>query len=125
MIPVKLSDCTKELDPQGSVLTKSLSAMIFHIFSKDISYLISGKSSKMCTPCQLMDARELSWPMESRTISLTTFAKDRWQTKNTSTGKFEQFKTIRYMDGLEFVLTTVLFTNQQVVYNGVRGDKEG
>ena len=72
-----------------------------------------------------MDARELSWPMESRTISLTTFAKDRWQTKNISTGKFEQFKTIRYMDGLEFELTTVLFTNLQVVYNGVRGDKEG
>ncbi|PFX25533.1 P2X receptor E [Stylophora pistillata] len=53
-------------------------------------------ASKMCTPCQVMDARELSWPVESRTISLTTFAKDRWQTKNmSSSGKFGQFQTIR------------------------------
>ena len=38
MCTVKLSDCTKGLDPQGSVLTKSLSAMIFH-FTKDILLL--------------------------------------------------------------------------------------
>lgn len=54
----------------------------------------------MCTPCQTMDARELSWPEESRTISLTTFAKGRWQIKNMSestTGKPHQFETIRYI----------------------------
>lgn len=54
----------------------------------------------MCTSCQTMDARELSWPVESRTISLTTFAKDRWQIKNISestTGKPQQFATIRYI----------------------------
>ena len=44
-----------------------------------------------------MDARELSWPVESRTISLTTFAKDRWQIKNSSSSpdKLPQFETIR------------------------------
>ncbi len=54
----------------------------------------------MCTLCQTMDAREMSWPVESRTISLTTFAKDRWQTKNiskSSTGKPQPFETIRYI----------------------------
>lgn len=54
----------------------------------------------MCTSCQTMDARELSWPVESRTISLTTFAKDRWQIKNiteSTTGKPQQFATIRYI----------------------------
>ena len=56
--------------------------------------------SKICTPCQTMDARELSWPVESRTISLTTFAKDRWQIKNISkstTGKLHHFETVRYI----------------------------
>ncbi|KAJ7373491.1 hypothetical protein OS493_011087 [Desmophyllum pertusum] len=66
---------------------------------EDLSYCCNkGEPSKMCTPCQTMDARALSWPVESRTISLTTFAKDRWQTKNTSassTGKLQQFETIR------------------------------
>jgi len=66
---------------------------------EDLSYCCNkGKVSKMCTPCQIMDAQELSWPVESRTISLTTFAKDRWQTRNISkstTGKPQQFETIR------------------------------
>ena len=56
------------------------------------------KPTKICTPCRTMDARELSWPVESHTISLTTFAKDRWQTRNTSLpspNKLPQFETIR------------------------------
>ena len=65
-----------------------------------IFFSLIEKVSKMCTPCQTMDARELSWPVESRTISLTTFAKDRWQIKNisksTTAGKLHQFETIRY-----------------------------
>ena len=55
-----------------------------------------GEPTKMCTPCQVLDARELSWPVESRTISLTTFAKDRWQTRNTSLDIVSEFKTVRY-----------------------------
>lgn len=53
--------------------------------------------SKSCTPCRFLDAKELSWPVESRTISLTTFAKDRWQTRNASFSSMDnlQFKTIR------------------------------
>ncbi|XP_074638641.1 P2X receptor E-like isoform X1 [Acropora palmata] len=54
--------------------------------------------SKSCTPCQFLDAQELSWPVESHTISLTTFAKDRWQMRNTSFSSMSnptQFETIK------------------------------
>ena len=59
--------------------------------------LLTETASEYCTQCQVMDARELSWPVESRTISLTTFSKDRWQTKNMSSGKFGKFETIRFV----------------------------
>lgn len=62
----------------------------------NLSYCCYNETaSEYCTQCQVMDARELSWPVESRTISLTTFSKDRWQTKNMSSGKFGKFETIR------------------------------
>ncbi|CAH3136935.1 unnamed protein product [Porites lobata] len=62
----------------------------------NLSYCCTkGEPTKMCTPCQVLDARELLWPVESRTISLTTFAKDRWQTRNTSLDIISEFKTVR------------------------------
>ena len=79
---------------------KSVPGELFKYSTRKSSCFLIEKVSKMCTPCQIMDAQELSWPVESRTISLTTFAKDRWQTRNISkltTGKPQQFETIRYI----------------------------
>ncbi|KAK3734157.1 hypothetical protein QZH41_017128 [Actinostola sp. cb2023] len=35
-----------------------------------------------CIACESIDAQELSWPVESRVLSLMTFCKDRWQVKH-------------------------------------------
>ncbi|KAK2569056.1 P2X receptor E [Acropora cervicornis] len=60
--------------------------------------------SKSCTPCQFLDAQELSWPVESHTISLTTFAKDRWQMRNTS---FSSMKSLYFTARPESMLVKI------------------
>eukprot|EP00117_Sycon_ciliatum_P014807 scpid69513/ scgid5034/ P2X receptor E len=38
-----------------------------------------NEHSASCQHCRRLDAKELSWPVESRTMTISTFVKDKWQ----------------------------------------------
>ena len=49
-----------------------------------------------CTmQCRYLDAQELSWPIQSRTLSVMTFCKERWQSNQQSSIRPEEFLTLR------------------------------
>ncbi len=43
-----------------------------------------------------MDAQELSWPIQSHTLSVMTFCKERWQSNQQLSDHPEEFITLRY-----------------------------
>ncbi|XP_032240708.1 P2X receptor E isoform X2 [Nematostella vectensis] len=60
------------------------------------SYCCKGNANRTCSLCEYIDAQELSWPIESHTINLMTFGKDRWQVKQRNDSFLKQeFVNIR------------------------------
>ena len=58
-----------------------------------LNFLASDK--KCLSQCRFLDAQELSWPIQSRTLSVMTFCKERWQVNQLSAEHPENFETIR------------------------------
>ncbi|XP_046864902.1 P2X receptor A-like isoform X2 [Xenia sp. Carnegie-2017] len=57
---------------------------------------IKGSLIDNCTmQCRYLDAQELSWPIQSRTLSVMTFCKERWQSNQQSSIRPEEFLTLR------------------------------
>lgn len=58
--------------------------------------IIFSASDKECiSQCHYMDAQELSWPIQSHTLSVMTFCKERWQSNQQSPDHPEEFSTLR------------------------------
>ena len=60
-----------------------------------LNFLASDK--KCLSQCRFLDAQELSWPIQSRTLSVMTFCKERWQVNQLSAENPENFETIRWV----------------------------
>lgn len=56
---------------------------------------LKGSPSVKCSECEYMDSQELSWPIESHTISLMTFGKDRWQANDQNATSPPNFLNVR------------------------------
>ena len=52
------------------------------------------------TDCRFMDSQEMTWPWDTRAVTITTFAKDKWQKLESShiadKGKLSEFPCAFY-----------------------------
>ena len=68
------------------------------------TFTCKASAGACMSQCHYLDAQELSWPIQSRTLSVMTFCKERWQSNQQSTDHPEEFQTLRY-------ILTILDTN--------------